>query len=87
MAYSTDAAREHRSFVMSSLTASVGFLEASLNELVASASHEDLKNAGAQLPADERRLLVANSEILAGQGGLRLLQRFELTLDLLHRDP
>ena len=89
MTWSEATYREHRSLAVASILASVAFLEASVNELFASASHDNLELAGGQggLSAPQRVVLTAAAEMLEGN---RLLDRFQLALLLLgHRafDP
>lgn len=74
--------REHRSLAVASILASVAFLEASVNELFASASEESLEVAGGRgsLSSSQRAVLAAAAEMLKGK---RLLDRFQLALLLL----
>jgi hypothetical protein len=75
--------REHRSSVLASVLSSGTFLEACVNELFASARHDDLK-VGGELPADDRRKLTSTAELLEGN---RLLDRFQLALYVLGKTP
>jgi len=81
--WSEEAQREHRSYAVASILSSVAFLEASLNELFASARHTNLE-VGGQLPDSERQALVGTADMLANN---RLLERFQFVLILLHRGP
>jgi len=74
--------REHRSLAVASVLASAAFLEASINELFASASHDELELAEGRgsLSASQRAVLTAAAEMLDGN---RLLDRFQLALLLL----
>jgi hypothetical protein len=82
MTWSEATYREHRSLAVASILASVAFLEASVNELFASASHDNLELAGGQgqLTAPQRVVLTAAAEMIEGN---RLLDRFQLALLLL----
>lgn len=79
--WSTDDQREHRSNVAASVLSSVTFLEASINELFASASHDNLE-VGGKLSAEERYRLTGAASMIANN---RLLDRFQLALYLLDR--
>jgi hypothetical protein len=80
------AVAEHRSFVVAAILASVAFLEAAVNELFASASHDNLEVAGGRggLAATERKILTDLNETLANN---RTLDRYQLVLHLLGRQP
>jgi hypothetical protein len=67
---------EHRSSVIAAITSAVGFLEASINELFASAKHDNLE-VGGRLPTDERKILSEAREMVDTN---RLLDRFQLCL-------
>ena len=78
--------REHRACAIASIVASVGFLEASINELYASAGHENLAVGGGLggLPPEQRDALTDVGDLISRNG---LLDRFQLTLRLLHFPP
>lgn len=78
---------EHRSYVIAAVTASVAFLEASINELCTSASYDNLALAGGQgtLPAHERDALRDLAPTKFDR--LAILDRYQLVLHLLHRTP
>jgi hypothetical protein len=80
-AWPESVVREHRSCAIASVLASVAFLEASLNELFASAEHPNLE-VGGNLPVDDRRRLVATRDMVQVN---RFIERFQLTLHLLNR--
>ncbi|MER5638861.1 hypothetical protein ABT095_18090 [Kitasatospora sp. NPDC002227] len=77
---------EHRSYVVASVLASVAFLEASLNELFASAPHENLEVGGGRgaLSAGERRSLTDLTGMLDRND---FLDKFQLVLHLLGKQP
>jgi hypothetical protein len=79
----SEAAQRHRSFAIASIMASVGFMETCINELVASARHDNLE-VGGDLPSGQRLVLVETAEIVEN---IRLLDRFQLALYLLGRTP
>jgi hypothetical protein len=81
--WSEDDQREHRSYVTASILSSVTFLEASINELFASARYDNLE-VGGKLSQPERDHLTGAAEMLANN---RLLDRFQLALYLLDRTP
>jgi len=76
-----DDQREHRSYVTASITSSVTFLEASINELFASANYDNLE-VGGKLSQLERDRLTGAAEMIANN---RLLDRFQLALYFLDR--
>lgn len=82
--WSEAAQREHRSCAVASILASVAFLDASVNELFASAKHYNLREVGASLQPSDRAALTAAAEMLSAN---RLLDRFQLALLLLGRPP
>ena len=77
--------REHRSYAMASILSSVAFLEASLNELLASASDDYLPVGGGRGPLTdiERQALYD----VRGQLGPPFLNKFQRVLTLLDRQP
>lgn len=79
--WSTDDQREHRSYATSSILSSVTFLEASINELYASAGYPNLE-VGGKLSPGERRRLAGVADLIANN---RFLDRFQITLHLLGR--
>jgi hypothetical protein len=79
LTWSPEDQRDHRSYVIASILSSVGFLEASINEVFASASFDNLE-VGGRLSADERGRLTEAADMIANN---RLLDRFRLTLLLL----
>ncbi|AUY50494.1 hypothetical protein [Streptomyces sp. CB01881] len=85
--WSVAEAEEHKSYAVASILASVAFLEASLNELLGSASEDNLELAGAKggLPPDERRDLTFLMKVFGRRTSL--LERIELVLELLGREP
>ncbi|MGW0944522.1 hypothetical protein ACWD4O_18535 [Streptomyces sp. NPDC002623] len=85
---SPDKEAEHRSYAAAAILASVAFMEASLNELLASADHENLGVGGALggLPQDERQALTALKKAW-GRSGPSTLDRLQLVLHLLRREP
>jgi hypothetical protein len=76
--------REHRSYVIASILSSVAFLEASINELYASASDPIIKEVGGELAEAERSRLADVAEFIERD---RTLARFQLTLHLLGKEP
>lgn len=74
--------RDHRSYTTASVLSSVTFLEASINELFASASNPNLE-VGGKLSPDERSRLTGAADLIANN---RLLDRFQLALYLLDRE-
>ena len=84
----SDRETEHRSYATAAILASVAFMEASLNELLASADHENLNVGGALggLPQDERQALTALKKAW-GRSGPSTLERLQLVLHLLRRKP
>lgn len=85
---SVEQVLEHRSYAAASILASVAFVEASLNELLASASEANLEVGGAlgELPQDERDALTALMKAW-GRSGPSTLERIQLVLHLLRRQP
>lgn len=79
LTYAEEAARRHRAFATASIFASVAFLEACINELFASAEHDNLE-VGGRLPREERGRLV---EMRAYLVRLPVLDRFQAALTLL----
>lgn len=75
--------REHRSYAIASITASVAFLEACMNELYASAADPRLE-IGGKLPENDRKAL-RDVETMIGSNAL--LDRYQLTLRLLGKLP
>lgn len=77
---------EHRSAVTAAIFASVAFLEASINELFASADHDNLEVGGGRggLPQRGRQLLALLSEPLERAS---TLDRYQLALGLLGHKP
>jgi hypothetical protein len=63
--------------------ASVAFLEASINELLASAKHDNLE-AGGKLSAAQRDRLAGAAELIEGNN---FLDRFQLVLYMLNKTP
>jgi hypothetical protein len=59
---------EHRAYAIASIVASESFLEASINELYASASHENLNVGGGQggLSRDKRDALMDVADLISG---------------------
>jgi hypothetical protein len=82
LTWSTDDQREHRSCAIASILSSVTFLEASINELFASASHPNLE-VGGNLAAAERNRLAGAADLTSNN---RLLDRFQLALYLLNSE-
>jgi hypothetical protein len=80
--WSEDDRREHRSYATSSILASVAFIEASINELYAPASHQNLE-VGGKLSADEGKRLTGVAELIDHNN---FLDRFQITLHLLGRE-
>lgn len=83
LGWSERAAREHRAAAVAGITSCVAFLEASINELYASAAHPNLQ-VGGQLRDVHRAALVETGEMLSRNA---LLDRFQLTLHLLGSVP
>jgi hypothetical protein len=81
--WSVNDQRAHRSYVTASILSSVTFLEASINELFASARYDNLE-VGGKLSQQERDHLTGAAEMIANN---RLLDRFQLALYLLDRTP
>ncbi|MEU0110616.1 hypothetical protein ABZ313_35370 [Streptomyces sp. NPDC006251] len=81
--------REHRSYAGASILASVAFMEASINELLASSSQTNLGFGGALggLPQDEREALTALMRAWGDRRGPGTLDRVQLVLHLLRRQP
>jgi len=77
---------EHRSFAIAAILCSVTFLESSLNELFASASEERLEVGGGLggLTERERQTL---RDVTGMVDRNRLLDKFQLVLHLLGREP
>lgn len=77
---------EHRSAVTAAIFTSVAFLEASVNELFASADHDNLEVGGGRggLPQRGRRLLALLGEPLERAS---TLDRYQIALGLLDREP
>jgi hypothetical protein len=73
---------DHRSYAVASILASVAFLEALLNELFASATHDNLEVGGGRggLSADERQALADVKEMLDRN---EFLDKFQLVLRIL----
>jgi hypothetical protein len=80
--WSEDDRREHRSYVTASILASATFLEASINELYASAEYSYLE-VGGKLPEEERIRLTGVADLIANN---RFLDKFQITLHLLGRE-
>lgn len=72
---------ENRSCAIASVTASVAFLEATVNEILLAAQHRGLQVSG-MLPADERETLVLLAEVIDRE---TLKRKFELILKFLKR--
>jgi hypothetical protein len=81
--WSEAAQRQHRSFAIASIMSSVGFIETSMNELFASAHHDNLQ-VGGDLQSGQRHVLVQTAGMVENN---RLLDRFQLALYLLGRPP
>lgn len=77
---------EHRAYATASILASVSFMEASINELLASSSQDNLELGGGRggLPQTEREALTALMNAW-GQSGPSTLNRIQLVLLLLQR--
>ncbi|MBW1600408.1 hypothetical protein [Streptomyces sp. JJ38] len=88
LTWSSSQQAEHRSYAMASILATVAFLEASLNELLASASKDHLPVGGGQgtLSVDERNALTGLMKAL-DERSIALLARIQLVLHLLRRQP
>ncbi len=80
LTHTEEAQRRHRA---ASIFASVAFLEACINELFASAEHDNLEMGG-RLPPEERNSLV---EMRAYLARLSTLDRFQAGLTLLGKPP
>lgn len=83
LGWSEGASREHRAAAVAAITSCVAFLEASINELYASAAHSNLQ-LGGRLNDVHRATLVETGEMLARNA---LLDRYQLTLHLLGSAP
>jgi hypothetical protein len=81
--WSEAGTQEHRSCVVASLLAAIAFLEASINELFASASHPNLEGGGI-LPEEKQAALTATEEMLSKNP---LLDRYRLALHLRQERP
>lgn len=77
---------EHRACAVASIVASVGFVEASLNELYASANSDDLEVGGGRggLSREQRDALIDVADLISRN---RLLDKYQLTLRLLNFTP
>jgi hypothetical protein len=75
--------REHRACAIASIVASASLLETSINELYASASHENLTVGGGLggLTRTQRDTLIDVADPISGN---KLLDKFQLTLRLLN---
>jgi hypothetical protein len=82
LAWSADDQRDYRSYAIASIFSSVAFLEASINELFASASYSNLE-VGGSLAEAERECLVGAADLIERNN---LLDKFQLALYLLHRE-
>ena len=80
--WSEEDSRDNRSYATSSILSSVTFLEASINELFASANYPSFE-VGGTLSADDRQRLTGVSDLIANN---RFLDRFQITLHLLGRE-
>ncbi|MFB7609836.1 hypothetical protein [Streptomyces gardneri] len=88
LAWSAEQAAEHRTYAMGAVMTAFAFLEASVNELLASATEDQLEMGGGRggLTAEERAALVTLQQAW-GDRGPSLLERAQLVLHLLRRDP
>ncbi|WP_141658569.1 hypothetical protein [Streptomyces mutabilis] len=88
LTWSTAQAAEHRTYAMGAVLTAFAFLEASVNELLASAAEDQLEMGGGRggLMGDERAALVGLQQAW-GDRGPSLLERAQLVLHLLRRDP
>jgi hypothetical protein len=83
LTWSEAAQHEHRALAIAAILSSVAFLEASINELYASAKHDNLE-VGAKLSTTERQALRDVDEMLRRNS---VLNRFQLTVRLLGKQP
>ncbi|MEU4082632.1 hypothetical protein [Streptomyces venezuelae] len=88
LTWSTAQAAEHRTYAMAAVLTAFAFLEASVNELLASAAEDQLEMGGGRggLTGEERSALVDLQQAW-GDGGPSLLDRAQLVLHLLRRPP
>ena len=88
LTWSTAQAAEHRTYAMGAVLTSFAFLEASFNELLASADEDQLELGGGRggLTDTERAALVGLRQAW-GDRGPSLLERAQLVLHLLRRTP
>ena len=77
---------EHRACAIASIVASVGFVEASLNELYASANRNELEVGGGRggLSQEQRDALIDVADLISRNS---LLDKYQLTLRLLNFTP
>lgn len=74
---------ENRSCAIAAVTASVAFLEATVNELLHAARHLGLQGSG-KLPAAERETLILLADVIDREN---LKDKFDLILKFLRRQP
>ncbi|WP_043386798.1 helix-turn-helix domain-containing protein [Streptomyces mutabilis] len=88
LAWAAEQAVEHRTYAMGAVLTAFAFLEASVNEVLASAAEEQLEMGGGRggLTAEERAALVGLQEAWPGRGP-SLLERVRLVLHLLRKTP
>lgn len=84
--FPSDDHHSHRSYVMATILSSVTFLEASLNELLASVGDDSLPVGGGRgsLTSTERQTLMTVRGMIENN---RFLDRFQLVLYSLGREP
>src|SRR5262245_54674537 len=77
-----EVARRYQAYAIGAVLSSAAFLEATCNEVLASAAHANLP-AGGELEEDERAALVDAADVLDRQ---RLLERYQEMLHLVGRE-
>jgi hypothetical protein len=77
------ARHDRRSFAIGSIMSAVAFLDACVSELFAAASYDNT-DIGKQLNAEDRHALAGTTPLVANN---RLLDRYQLALQLLRRAP